>query len=421
MIRFANALGAVCLNQTARHESFPHVSAEHGIVDQAEFRNGRVTISLFRHGAESERTAARGAEMAGGRAVEPDRMRPVDRPFAAQRQKQLVLPVARHTRDAQDLAAANREGDVLEGCAVRAVGRYIEPLHDEAGGARCGAGPTRHRLDLCAEHQRRHAGGGFGLGVAGADNPAAAQDGGPITQGFDLGELVADVEDRAAFGGELAQGLEEPADLLRGEHRGRLVHDQQLRVEQQAAYDLDALALTDRQRMHRAIGIERQAIGGADAADAFGETRRTLRPVKAERYVLEHRHGLEQREMLEHHADAERPGLLRACHDHPRAIPGDRALVRLQDAKDGLDQGRLAGAVLAEKRVDLAGPDHEIDVGIGHDAGEALGQAAQFKPCAGRVLDGHPPCLPSRPRNAAPLCRPRSKTLRSVLPRSGPR
>ena len=105
-------------------------------------------------------------------------------------------------------------------------------------------------------------------GIAFAHDLAAAQDRGAVAQGFDLLQLVADVEDRAALGRELAEGLEQRVDLLRGQHRGRLVHDQELGALQQAADDLDPLALADREGVDLALGVERQAVGVADLADA---------------------------------------------------------------------------------------------------------------------------------------------------------
>ena len=74
---------------------------------------------------------------------------------------------------------------------------------------------------------------------------------------------------------------------------------------QQAADDLDALALADRKVADQRIGIERQAVAvgqrlrlGRDRAD-----RRLV--VERKRDVLGRRQRLEQRKMLEHHADAE--------------------------------------------------------------------------------------------------------------------
>src|SRR5262249_54300000 len=49
------------------------------------------------------------------------------------------------------------------------------------------------------------------------------------------------------------------------------------------------------------------------------------------------------------------------------------------EAVEDVHQGRLAGAVLAEQGVDLAGPDLEIDVVIGDHARVTLGDAAHFQ------------------------------------------
>ena len=168
-------------------------------------------------------------------------------------------------------------------------------------------------------------------------------------------------------------------DLLRREHGGRLVHDEQLRIEQQAAHDLDTLPLAHRQVGHVPVGVERQSVSLADLADAPREEPGLLRPVEPERHVLADRQRLEQRKMLEHHADAQRPRRMRVGDDGRGAVPADLALVRLQDAVDHLDERRFPGAVLTEQRVDLAGGDAEAHVGIGDDAGKALGEPAQLQ------------------------------------------
>src|SRR5690606_6285197 len=59
------------------------------------------------------------------------------------------------------------------------------------------------------------------------------------------------------------------------------------------------------------------------------------------------------------------------------AVKQDRARVGLIDAGDNLHQGRLAGAILAHQRVDLAGADVEIDITERLDTGEALADSAQ--------------------------------------------
>ena len=84
-------------------------------------------------------------------------------------------------------------------------------------------------------------------------------------------------------------------------------------------------------------------------------------------------------------ADGERKSLL-------FAVDEDRALVGLVGAVQRLHQRRLAGAVLADDRVDRAGADLEVDAVVGDDTGKALHDVAQLDgvvAAVGRV----PPCV----------------------------
>ena len=128
----------------------------------------------------------------------------------------------------------------------------------------------------------------------------------------------------------------------------------QARALQQAADDLDPLALADREGVDLALGVERQAVGVADLAHPRGQGLHVGDAVDAQRHVLQDGHGLEQREVLEDHADTQRPGGLGIGHAHWLAVPEHLTLVGVQHAVDDLDQGTLAGAVLAQERVDLA-------------------------------------------------------------------
>ena len=63
------------------------------------------------------------------------------------------------------------------------------------------------------------------------------------------------------------------------------------------------------------------------------------------------------------------------------AFPDDLARVRGEHAVDHLDERRLAGAVLAQKRVNFAGPHGEIDEIVGANAGERLADADKLQSC----------------------------------------
>ena len=60
-------------------------------------------------------------------------------------------------------------------------------------------------------------------------------------------------------------------------------------------------------------------------------------------------------------------------------VDEDLALVGLVRTGEDLDQRRLAGAVLAEQAVHLAGTDLEVDAVEGPGAGELLDDAAHLQ------------------------------------------
>ena len=76
---------------------------------------------------------------------------------------------------------------------------------------------------------------------------------------------------------------------------------------QQAAHDLDALALAHRKIRHERTGPKRQAVVGGDRLDPPGQRRHVPLPFQGEGDVLRDGQRIEQREVLEHHADAQLP------------------------------------------------------------------------------------------------------------------
>lgn len=95
----------------------------------------------------------------------------------------------------------------------------------------------------------------------------------------------------------------------------------------------------------------------------------------AEEDVLGDRQALHQVEFLVDGGDAEAHGGDGRLERDVFAAPGDPSVVGLVGAGEDLDEGGLAGAVLAEEAVDLAGLDVEVDAVEGADAGEGLGDA----------------------------------------------
>jgi len=261
------------------------------------------------------------------------------------------------------------------------------------------------RGETCAHHRLGHLARRGLARHAGADVATMAQDRGGVAERADFLQLVRYVKDRHPLGCELAQGGEKDLHLLRREHAGRLVHDQEARRLQQAADDLDPLPLSRRQIAGDARGIERQAIGLRHLAYARGECAHRRWMLHPQRHILGHRERIEEREMLKHHRHPRRPRRRRIGRRVGRAAQAHRAAIGFDEAVYHLDQRGLARAILAQERVDLALADIERHGIIGDHARIGLGEAIDAEQRRGHArlsppLGGAAPCGFRDPRPA---------------------
>ena len=120
--------------------------------------------------------------------------------------------------------------------------------------------------------------------------------------------------------------------------------------------------------------------------------------------ILGDRHPFDQAEVLMDEGDRH------AAHrmGHVLAVVGDRAAVGDMHARQHLDERRLAGAVLAEQRDDLALADVHADVEQRLRAAEPLGERAHLK--HGARLSAVATSWPLRPPPAR-VCGSRASTL----------
>ena len=171
-----------------------------------------------------------------------------------------------------------------------------------------------------------------------ADVLTLAQDAHAVGDLHDLVELVGDEEDGFAFAGKLLHRGHQLFDLLRGEHRGRLVEDEDLVVAIQHLQNFDALLHADGDILDLGVKVDIQAVALRDLLDLFARLfllqKAALRRLRAEDDVVEHRKNVHQLEMLVHHADAERGGVVRVLDGHDLAVLFDDALLRLIKAEE---------------------------------------------------------------------------------------
>ena len=76
--------------------------------------------------------------------------------------------------------------------------------------------------------------------------------------------------------------------------------------------------------------------------------------------------------MLEHHADSQLTGVLRAADDRRRAAPLNLTRIGLQQPVHHLHKSRFASAILTKKGMDLTLVDAEGHIVIGREITEML-------------------------------------------------
>ena len=175
---------------------------------------------------------------------------------------------------------------------------------------------------------------------------------------------------------------EQLVDLLRHQDGGRLVEDQDAGAAVEHLGDLDPLPGADAEVLDQHVGVEVEGVAVGDLEDpaaGLGAVQPAApRGLAAQDDVLQDGEVVGQHEVLVDHADAGAIASAGLRKRHLAAVERDRALVGAVHAVEGLHQRRLAGAVLAHDGVHLAAADPQLDVAVGDDAGEALGDPAQL-------------------------------------------
>ena len=243
--------------------------------------------------------------------------------------------------------------------------------------------PDHHLDDLV----RRARALGEGLDVAGA-----AEDRAGVGQRLDLVHPVRDEEDRDALVPQASQDLIDGLHVRRGQRRGRLVQDQEPRAAAERLGELDELAPGQRQVADRLSRIdvlamdEGQQLLGAPTLEGAVDEAPPARGGGDADILLDGQVG-DERQLLEDRDDAALHGVAGTAQAGPLAVEEDLPDVGPDDAADHLDQGALAGTVLAEDRVDRVLPGLEVDLVQRHDAAEGLRDAAQTeKRCLRRLV-----------------------------------
>ena len=182
------------------------------------------------------------------------------------------------------------------------------------------------------------------------------------------------------------EDLEELGRLLRRQHGGRLVQHEDLGAAVERLQDLDALLLADADVLDACIRVDREARSApassrtraSRAARSRAARRRASAPPPRTMFSATVITGISMKCWCTIPIPA---AIASFAESNATGFPfdPDLALVGPVEPVEDVHQRRLAGAVLAEQRVHLARLEVEVDVVVGDDAGEALGDAAQLE------------------------------------------
>ena len=293
---------------------------------------------------------------------------------------QLALAAARDARDAQDLAAADEEAQILDGAAAHVVfdaevadlqQRRLLPHHGALDG----------ELHLLPDHhlgerrlRRLHC-------VDAAHGLALPENGDAVGDRHDFMQFVRDDDDGLAVLLHRAHDGKEFFRLLRRQNRRRLVQNEDVRAAVEDLDDLHRLFFRDGHIVDLLFGIDVKAVFSGDRADLFVDAARTVALFlpDAEHDVLRRREDVDELEVLMHHADLIAEGVLRRGDDDLPPVDEDLPFVGVVDARDHVHERRLAAAVLAEQSEDLSLPEREIDALVRRDRAEIFADVFEFQ------------------------------------------
>jgi hypothetical protein len=256
--------------------------------------------------AKPSRLLPGGVELSHGLSIDQDGARFAVLGFAAEERDELALAVSGDPGDPDDLPRARREGDVFESDSERRgrAGRETAHLHGRVLGGR--GRPSPDGRNFGSDHQARELAGGRLPRIDHAGDGPGPEHRRDVAKRSDLVELVADVEDAAPVLREPTQGPEQALDRGRRQHRSRFVEDEELRLLEKAAHDLDPLALADRKVVDMSEGVDRHPISHAEGLHLVGAAAKVEGTVRGGGDVLHHRRRLEEGEVLVDHLDPER-------------------------------------------------------------------------------------------------------------------
>jgi len=372
----AGRLACAAAAQQAERDVGPE-AAEGQVIDHRQVLGQAFGLAVLRQVPDAARQHPRGLPAGGRDALDAD-LAADDFVEAEDGPHQFRPAGADEPGNAEDLAAAEHQVRMLRHLAAR-QGREVEDrLADVVRRA------VVHVGEFAADHEADDLGGRRRGHVARAYRPAVAEDREPVGHRPDLLQKMADVDDADARVAERADHLEQHVRIGLRETRGRLVHDDHVGLGGQRPGHLHQLLGADREvadprpRADVAMVQQPQRLFNLAAHVAAADEAEGRRFDAQEDVFLDREVG-RQAQFLVDHRDAGGAGVERPARRVRPALQDHAPGVGLKGAGEDLHEGALAGAVLADEGVDLAGANVEVHLNQRPGRAEGLGDADHAK------------------------------------------
>ena len=187
--------------------------------------------------------------------------------------------------------------------------------------------------------------------------------------------------DGFSVGLHAAEHVKKPGDLLRRQHRGRLVQDQDVRSAVQHLDNLHSLLLRDRHIINLFGRINVEAIALSNPGDLAADFLQivALLLLHAQDHIFRRGEQIHQLEMLVNHADAVVKSILRGADHHLLTVDQDMALIREIDAGDHIHQRCLAASVFTKDGQDFPLINIKVHMIVREHGSKALGNPPHLK------------------------------------------
>ena len=193
---------------------------------------------------------------------------------------------------------------------------------------------------------------------------------------------MGDEDDAFPVLGQIPHNTDQILNLLGGEGGGRLVQDQDVCPPVQGFQDLHTLLHSHGDVLNFCVGVDGKAVALGDLLHIFPGLRHiqgnSLSRLGTQHDILGDGEGLDQHEVLVHHADPRIDGVAGVAHFNGFAVNQDLAGGGLEKAVKLVHQRGFASAVFAQDRVDFTFVDSKVDAVIGHEIAEFFDNIPHF-------------------------------------------